>query len=833
MAIPDQQNTEPVILLAGSYSDRVSFGNPVSQQSDVYMTTVLDVDITQSVTPFLREVVASHVNGTTQKLKEANILYSDRIRLKNGRARGSRNQSTFLQATDSKEIYFDSLVPSPIDIASRNGVTLAYLTPVSGSLEASSTNFGLPASSGDIPVFFGDSVPASLVGNEDVIDTQWLQSPFPYQSKFKQLKRVLKPSFFLAEPRDISVDFSTGATITPVSQSNIVGSIYYVSDQVFTGFNNQVYLGEYDFLGSVFTEGEFPTSIGGGISLLTEWNGAEATGFQKFLQTSLDQQMLCGSGGAIIRRQQGTAGWSLVQASGLSATLNAVAHSRGNDVFFSSQFGAWVFVGENGTILYSSRVDGGSLAPATPAASFAGTFYGVVNQYTSTDPGGIFVAVGTNGNIHRSTDFTGAGTWSRVVVGGGTPTLYAIDYNYVLSRFVAVGSGGCIYVSSDAITWSLVSSVGNLLNFTDDLYTVKCHFDSLNGLGLSGMTVVAGANGALAVHVGSSLTTESQWTVVASTPAGEPLLHGYSGNFRASARGARVDNGGGRYTFYVAGDDGMIMGGREFDTATQWDVFVGTPEATGVNFHCMTSMNSWPDPNKEWVSDGDFLLAGHPKLVEIEAIGRVVDVETTGYTYDEASERFINNGETMSLYSAGLPANSKFVRSKMSDGLKTYYGFGSGTPIQLDGNFTPSEFVFLPKKAVSFEDIKVSQDPTAMDTLRFVAPKPEGYRYGILNVDPQASKCVFRRDRFGQPRDMLEQRTSSKFLLTTDGTTTVGESVVKIGFVTGSVAYERATAYQTVTSSQSYNPTDSGIYDQEYRSGMPYFDNLPGGDGEL
>lgn len=830
MAISDQFNTEPVVLLGGSYSDRVSVGNTLSLQTDTYMTTVAEVDITQSVTPFLREVVASHVNGTTQKLKEANILYSDRIRFKNGRARGSRNQSTFVQGIDSQETFFDSLVPNPIDIATRNGVVLAYLTPASGALDASSEHFGLPASAGDIPIFFGDSVPASLVGNEDVIDTQWLQSPFPFQSKYKQLKRVLKPSFFLAEPRSIGIDFSTGDSMVPVSQSNVVGTVYYVSDQVITGFNNQLFFGEYDFLGSVFTEGEFPTVVDFGIELLTEWNGTDSTSFPKVFQTSLDQQMLCGSDGIIVRRQQGVSGWSLVQGIGISSDLYAVAHSRGTNFFGTSQFGSWVFVGAGGTILYSTRVDGGSLASATPGGGFAGSFHGVCNLYTSSGPSGIFVAVGENGNIHYSSDYTGSGTWTQVIVGGGTPTLYAVDYNYVLSRFVAVGSGGRIYVSTDAITWSLVSSIGNLLNFTDDLYTVKCHFSSLNGMGLEGMTVVAGANGALAVHVGSSLTTESQWTVVASTPAGAGLLNGYSGDFRASARGAEVDNGGGRYTFYVAGDDGMIMGGSDFGSTTQWTVFTPTPEASGVNFRCMTSMNFWP--SREWNDTGDFLVAGHPRYIEFESIGRVVDIETPEYAYDDTSERFINNGELMSLNSAGLPAGAKYVRSKMSDSLKTYFGFGPGASLQLDGNFTPNNYTFLPRTSVQFEDVKVFTGTTAMDTLRFVAPKPSGFRYGVLNVEPQATKCMFRRDKFGHPRDMLEQRASSKVLLTTNGNTTVGDAVVKVEFVTGSLAYERAINYQSVSSSQTYNPTDSGIYDAEYRSGMPFFDNSPGGTGE-
>jgi hypothetical protein len=44
-----------------------------------------------------------------------------------------------------------------------------------------------------------------------------------------------------------------------------------------------------------------------------------------------------------------------------------------------------------------------------------------------------------------------------------------------------------------------------------------------------------------------------------------------------------------------------------------------------------------------------------------------------------------------------------------------------------------------------------------------VGAKAYGFAYGILNVRPQQSKAVFRSDRWGQFRDMLEQRRYGKF----------------------------------------------------------------------
>ena len=41
---------------------------------------------------------------------------------------------------------------------------------------------------------------------------------------------------------------------------------------------------------------------------------------------------------------------------------------------------------------------------------------------------------------------------------------------------------------------------------------------------------------------------------------------------------------------------------------------------------------------------------------------------------------------------------------------------------------------------------------------KYVTEKPRGWKYGVMNVVPQAPDVVFRGDRFGQFRDMLEQR---------------------------------------------------------------------------
>lgn len=47
--------------------------------------------------------------------------------------------------------------------------------------------------------------------------------------------------------------------------------------------------------------------------------------------------------------------------------------------------------------------------------------------------------------------------------------------------------------------------------------------------------------------------------------------------------------------------------------------------------------------------------------------------------------------------------------------------------------------------------------------LRF-GPIIRGWKYGLIDANPHYSSCVFRRDRFGQFRDMLEQRLNTTFI---------------------------------------------------------------------
>lgn len=101
-----------------------------------------------------------------------------------------------------------------------------------------------------------------------------------------------------------------------------------------------------------------------------------------------------------------------------------------------------------------------------------------------------------------------------------------------------------------------------------------------------------------------------------------------------------------------------------------------------------------------------------------------------------------------------------------------------------------------------------------------------GWKYGVFNAFPQNSTCIFQSNRYGQFRDMLEQRKNTKFF-NVDGLTVNGKnngkkgslgSVVNVRFLSGSASAVSA------SNPSVHNRNDSGIFDNEYRSGQPFSD---------
>lgn len=89
-----------------------------------------------------------------------------------------------------------------------------------------------------------------------------------------------------------------------------------------------------------------------------------------------------------------------------------------------------------------------------------------------------------------------------------------------------------------------------------------------------------------------------------------------------------------------------------------------------------------------------------------------------------------------------------------------------------------------------------------------------GWKYGLYNAFPTPASCIFRIGHYGQFRDMLEQRIFTKDIdLKTNSIT----SPFNIQFISGTEAYVTA-------SSPSLNVLELGCYNQDFSSGLPYFD---------
>lgn len=116
--------------------------------------------------------------------------------------------------------------------------------------------------------------------------------------------------------------------------------------------------------------------------------------------------------------------------------------------------------------------------------------------------------------------------------------------------------------------------------------------------------------------------------------------------------------------------------------------------------------------------------------------------------------------------------------------------------------------------------VKQASNPNSLIYLGAVA---RGFKYGILNALPQFTKAHFRSSRYGQVRDMLEQRWDSKFYDTV-GLSSNGDVLGNLGVRTGPVIVKFVQS-GSVTQVSPYT-TDSSNMSQEVTSSVPYFDGI-------
>ena len=108
----------------------------------------------------------------------------------------------------------------------------------------------------------------------------------------------------------------------------------------------------------------------------------------------------------------------------------------------------------------------------------------------------------------------------------------------------------------------------------------------------------------------------------------------------------------------------------------------------------------------------------------------------------------------------------------------------------------------------------------------FVVAGPilRGFKYGLYDVVPKVPTSIYRRDRFGNFRDMLEQR---KFYAVKFSDTGTELYPVTTQFVTGSVdeqIWKNYTEWQP-GDDEPTNNSDAGLYELHNRTGKPFNDS--------
>lgn len=143
--------------------------------------------------------------------------------------------------------------------------------------------------------------------------------------------------------------------------------------------------------------------------------------------------------------------------------------------------------------------------------------------------------------------------------------------------------------------------------------------------------------------------------------------------------------------------------------------------------------------------------------------------------------------------------------------VKYFYGIGNGHGT-IDNQFV---------------EARTAHNTVGMATMKASAIL-RGWKYGMVNGFPQKSTCVFRRDHFGQMRDMLEQRLDTKFyekFNATNANATLKTSAVEVRFYDS--GGRTTDPLKTLSSNVSTEATSSFPYsDGQARNRPAYGDDL-------
>ena len=224
MIIVDQYETEPSLIYSGSTTDGVNVQSTFGDNQ-----------------PTLGARFASRVEGVSTAAGTVNILYNQRLGLASGSFAGSRTKLRFSETQSENEFFFDSFLPSPASIANINGRQAPFLSSAVGDQPIASAltpapEFNRPGQSERVAhVFFPGERRGLRFGNypgpsdpikvEQFIDFDWITSPYPFQTKYRQLLRTLRPDSRYPEAVTVTIT-PTGSFIPDPFNTSDIGSMF-------------------------------------------------------------------------------------------------------------------------------------------------------------------------------------------------------------------------------------------------------------------------------------------------------------------------------------------------------------------------------------------------------------------------------------------------------------------------------------------------------------------------------------------------------------------------------------------------------------------------------
>ena len=495
---------------------------------------------------------------------------------------------------------------------------------------------------------------------------------------------------------------------------------------------------------------------------------------------------------------------SQIQGGGLTTNnLNGLFVDHNDSA--SSTFNAFV-VGDNGTILTSSYV-GVSRTWKKVISPYGNSLYGVWGYNNAAATNKVW-AVGTNERIISWDSTTHAWTSEHITVSFTTvATLRSVCGNDLNppTKIVAVGDLGTIISSpgGGVATWNHEQSPTS-----ENLNAIVSGSGAVSGFWTVGNagTILNGDN------VGN-------WTTINSITSNN--LH--------AIKFDDVTN-----TLWILGEKGTVI---KYDGLT-WELI----DTTAETFYNGTANNSFI---KSFPYSQEF--SSLTRRIETPIAKKVLSDKKTSaelygcftlnefntlYNYEFLSDYHAEGNLRISLQTGSLKFRSgsygvRYLPKMLNlldvktgstpDPLLPFGGYAAGPDVDWnEKNLIKLLYGFGSEKGKFSNNFPVLyQSASTVSTQYNTHPgcSISGWKYGLRSGLPTYAKAVWRRDKYGQFRDLLEQRIDSKFLISAEGKEN----------------YVNKSPVEVIFTDLSGNPVDAELtqssnLNNEVTSSVPYFD---------